>query len=184
MPVVKESPKKVVVAGGTSVAPGEGAEEKVTKPGAKEKVAVVANEELVHLLEAYDENVEKAEGSFIAMVEFIQKNQLPRAVVVASMMKARGIGFESADTQYSRMKKLLNNQEVLDELKSGAITLKVAREKTKTPQKNPASAKPEAKEQKFTTSLAAFVAAAKESGYELKAILVSVEAELKSAGIK
>jgi DNA-binding transcriptional regulator YhcF (GntR family) len=154
------------------------------KPGKAAKPEPVANEELVQLLTKYDENVEAAEASFIDFVEFIQKNQVPRPVVVASFMKARKVTFETAESQYSRMKKLLNNQEVLDELKAGKITLKVAREKTKTSQKNPASAKPEAKEQKYNNALKAFVAAAKEGGYSLKTVLMGVEAELKSAGVK
>lgn len=160
------------------------------KPGVKVKVKAgakaeaAANEELVSLFEGYDEGVKQAETLFVALVEFIQDNQVDRATVVASMMKARGINYESAQSQYSRMRKILNDEEVLEDLKSGKITLKVAREKTKTAQKNPKSAKPEAKEAKYTNTLKAFVASAKESGYSRAEILVGVTAELKSAGIK
>lgn len=160
------------------------------KPGTKTKVKVgsqaeaAPNVELVALFEAYDENVKAAEKKFIELVEFIQENDLDRATVIASMMIARGINFESAQSQYSRMKKMYNNPEVLEELKSGKISLKVAREKTKKAQTNPASAKPEAKEQKFSSTLKAFVAACKESGFSRKEIMVTFEAELKAAQIK
>lgn len=184
MPVVKNAPET----GSAAAAPGPEAstegEQPKAKPGAKAKAEATANEELVGLLVKYDENVAKAESMFIDFVEFIQKNQLPRPVIVASIMKARGVTFETANTQYSRMKRLLNNQEVLDELKSGKITLKVAREKTTTKQANPKSAKPEAKEARYQKALKDFAAAAKEGGYTLKAIMMGVEAELKSAGIK
>lgn len=162
------------------------------KPGAKVKAKTgaaaaeeaTANEELVGLFESYDEKVAEAESIFVELVELIQEKQLDRATVVASMMQARGINYESAQSQYSRMKKIFNNEEVLQELKDGKITLKVARERTKDTQKNPKSSKPEAKEQKYTSTLKAFVAAAKESGLARREIMVGVEAELKSAGIK
>ncbi len=163
-------------------------ESSAAKPGAKvkagEKAEAAANEELVALFEQYDEATRKTESYFIELVEFIQDKQLDRATVVASMMKARGIDYGTANTQYSRMKKLLNNEEVLEELKSGQITMKIAREKTKKTQENPKSAKPEAKEQRFTNTLKAFVAAAKESGFSRKEIMLSVEASLKDAGIR
>lgn len=169
---------------GTGAAPGVDETQspgEVTKGG---KPEAKPNEELVGLFVDYDENVEKAESSFIKMVEFIQTNEVDRATVVLSMMKARKCTYETAQSQYSRMKKILNNEEVLNDLKNGNITLKVAREKTAAKQKNPTSAKPEAKEARFTNTLKAFVAAAKESGFSLKEVMVSVEAELKSAQIK
>lgn len=168
----------------------ESAEAPKAKPGTKvktkggPKVEPVANAELVALFEKYDEGVRQAESYFIELVEFIQDNQMDRATVVASMMIARGINYDTAQTQYSRMKKIYNNEEVLQELKDGKISLKVAREKTKKTQANPKEAKPEAKEQRYNSTLKSFVAAAKESGFSRREIMVSVEAELKSAQIK
>lgn len=151
---------------------------------AKAKPEPVANVQLVKIFEKYDESLTTTEGYFIELIEFITKNEVDRATVVISMMKARDITYESAQSQYSRLKGYLNNEEVLKGLKDGTMTLKVAREKTKKTQVNPASAKPEAKEQKFNSTLKAFSAAAKESGHALKEIMVTCEAELKSAGIK
>lgn len=174
--------------GGVAPEEDEDTEAPVAKPGTKVKVKAnvkaVANEELVALFESFDEGVREAEKKLVELCEFINEQQLDKATVVASMMQARGIDYSTALTQYSRMKKMFNNEEVFEELKSGKISLKVAREKTKGSQKNPKSAKPEAKEQRFTTTMKAFVAAAKESGFARKEIMVSVEAELRSAGIK
>lgn len=180
-----ETVEKLKKAGGASVAVEEEETETETeKPKTKVKVAAEANEELVGIMETYDENVAAAEKSFVEMIEYIQENQLDRATVIASMMKARGLTFEAAQVQYSKMKKIFNNEEVLADLKAGKITLKVAREKTTKKQANPTSAKPEAKEQKFTKTMKAFVVAAKESGFTFDEIMTSVKAELKSNGIK
>ena len=173
--------------GSTSEAPAPESDEDETptpKTKTKEKVEPTANETLVGLIETYDESVEVAEKSFIEMVEHIQDKQLDRATVIASMMRARGIAFEAAQTQYSKMKKIFNNEEVLAELKAGKITLKVAHQKTTKKQANPAAAKPEAKEANFTNKLKSFVLAAKESGFSRAEILVTVTAELKAAEIK
>lgn len=163
---------------------GEEAAAPAAKTGAKVKVEAKADEELVALFEGYDENVAAAEKSFIELLEHIQEKQLDRATVVASIMKARGCNFETAQQHYARMKKIYNNEEVLADLKAGKITMKVAREKVTNKQKHPKSAKPEQKEAKFTNTLKNFVAAAKESGFSRAEIMVTVEAELKSASIK
>jgi hypothetical protein len=172
-------------AGGTSAAPApSGAPAPAEKAGAKPKVEAAPNEELVGLFQKYDESVEKAESYFIDLVALIQAKQLDRATVVVSMMRARKITFETAQSQYSRMKKIFNNEEVLKELKEGKISLKVARERTTDKQANPKSAAPANKEQKYNAALKAFVAAAKEGGFALREIILGVEAELKGAGIK
>lgn len=168
----------------------EDEEEAVAKPGAKAKAKASTaenakpNEELVALFEGYDEHVAKAEAKFVELVELIHEKQLDRNTVVASMMVARGINYESAQSQYSRYKKIFNNEEVLQELKEGKITMRIARERTKEKQKNPKSSKPEAKEARYTNTLKHFVAAAKESGLGRREIMIGVEAELRSAGIK
>lgn len=162
----------------------EGTAQPGAKPKATSKEDAKPNEELVGMFESYDEHVAKAEAAFVELVEFIQEKQLDRNTVVISMMIARSINYETAQTQYSKMKKIFNNEEVLEDLKAGKITMKIARERTKTEQKNPKSAKPEAKEARYTNTLKAFVAAAKESGLARREILIGVEAELKAAQIK
>jgi hypothetical protein len=169
----------------TAVSPApEGAKPK-TAPGVKPvKPKPEPNLQLVALFTEYSEHVEKAELMFIKFAKFVNENQLDRATVVVSIQKARGCTYETADQQYSRMKKLLNDEETLKALEAGEITLRVARERTKTAQKNPKSSKPEAKEARYNNTLKSFVDAAKESGYTLREILLGVEAELRAAQIK
>jgi len=176
----KPAPKATVTAG---VGVAEGVEE-TEKPGAKPKTEAKPNEELVGLLTRYDEHVEEAQTYYVEFCEFVQNNQIGRAEVTASIMKARGVTFETASSQYSRMKGILSDKKVLQDLKDGKITLKVARERTTKKQVNPKSAAPEAKSERFDKALKAIIEAAKENGYSLKSLLMSVEAQAKSAGIK
>lgn len=165
--------------------PTTGTGEVVTeKPGAKPKQEAVPNEELVSLLSKYDEHVEEAQSYYVQFCRFVQKNQVGRAEVVASIMRARSCTFETASSQYSRMKNILSNEEVLKQLEDGQITLKVAREKTTKKQENPKNAKPEAVEERFNKAQAALVSAVKEKGYDLRSALMSYEAALKTAGVK
>lgn len=188
--VLKKGPGRGAPSAAVEEDEDENEETAGAKPGAKAKAKVTSkedakpNEELVGLFESYDEAVAKAESVFVELVELIQDKQLDRNTVVVSMMQARGINYETAQTQYSRMKKIFNNEEVLEELKAGKITMKIARERTKETQKNPKSSKPAAKEARYTNTLKAFIAAAKESGLARREILVGVEAELKAAQIK
>lgn len=185
MAIKKSDHKPAASSPSSAPAPDENASpETHTKAAPGAKVEAAPNAALVAVFEKYDASVAQAEQNFIELVEMIQEQQLDRATVVASMMKARGITYESAQGQYSKMKKIFNNEEVLADLKEGKITLKVARERTTTKQTNPKAAKPEAKEQRYNSTLKSFVAAAKESGFTRSEIMLGVEAELKSAGIK
>ena len=150
----------------------------------KVKVEATVNSTLVTYFQTYYENVAKSESSLITLAEYVQKNSLDRATVVISLMKARNITYETAAQQYSKLKRILNNEEVLKGLKDGKLTMKEAQSAVTTKQKNPASASQESKEAKYNNTLKAFATAAKETGHNLKEIMVGVEAELKSAGIK
>lgn len=154
---------------------------KVVKPEAK------VNEVLLECIKQYDTHVAEAETYYIEMIEIIQKNQISRGDVVVTLMKARGISFETAQTQYSRMKGIFNNKEVLEKLKNGEITLKVARENTTKKQTHPAKGKlevdPAKKEERFQKAVQGLVASAKECGFDAKSVITSLTAELKAAGI-
>lgn len=182
-PVAKPAKPAAAKAAAPNASPSEGADE-TPKPGAKPKAEAVPNEELVGILLKYDEHVEQAQTFYVEFCRFVQKNQIGRAEVVASIMRARGCTFETASSQYSRMKNILNDKQVLDDLEAGKITLKVAREKTTKAQANPKSAKPEAKQERYDKAQKALVDAVKESGYDLKSAVMSYEAALKSAGVK
>lgn len=153
---------------------------KAVKPEAKVHVG------LLECIKQYDTHVAEAETYYIEMIEIIQTEQISRADVVATMMKARGISFETAQSQYSRMKGIFSNKEVLEKLKNGEITLKVAREATTKKQANPTKDKavdPAKKEERFEKAVNSVVASAKECGFDRKSVLTSIEAALKAAGI-
>ncbi len=166
------------------------------QPDAKAKNAPEpkVHQKLLNAVQKYDEHVQEAESYYVEIIELIQTEKIPRADVVQTLMKARKITFETAQSQYSRMKGIWQDPKVLADLKSGAITLKVAREATKKSQANPAAgnattegaggASKETKEARYERSRKAHVAAVKECGFDLRSALVSFEADLKAAGIK
>ena len=152
---------------------------------------------LLSLIKNYDDSVQKAESYYIQITELIQTEKVSRADVVATLMKARGITYETAQSQYSRMKQIWQNPEVLQKLKNGEITLKIAREATKKAQAAPTAgaATPaagggsapdnkETKEARYDRARKAHVAAVKECGFDLRSALMSFEADLKAASVK
>ena len=166
---------------------------------AKGKPEAKVHQGLETLIKSYDTACEKAESYYIQIIEEIQKNKISRADVVATLMRARGITFETAQSQYSRMKGIWQNEEVLKQLKAGEISLRMAREKTTNKQaKNPNSAgttgsatggnggtkDTETKEARYDRCRKALVASAKECGFDIKSVLLSLEADLKAAGLK
>lgn len=182
----------------TATAPQAAAPES-PKPTTDPKAKTKAPEAKVHtalqeLIVQYDQHVQEAESYYVKIIEVIQRDKISRADVVQTLMKARGITFESAQSQYSRMKGIWQNEEVLKGLKDGSITLKMAREKTTKKQNSPASGKAgstssgdaskETKEARYERVRKAHVAAVKECGFDLRSALLSFEADLKGAGVK
>lgn len=169
----------------TSPAPQTDTKAKTAAPEPK------VHTKLLNAIQKYDEHVQEAESYYVEMIEIIQTEKIPRGDVVQTLMKARKITFETAQSQYSRMKGIWQDPKVLSDLKSGAITLKIAREATKKTQANPANANAggegatkETKEARYERARKAHVAAVKECGFDIRSAMVSFEADLKSAGIK
>lgn len=169
-----------------------------TDGGAKTKAQPEAkvHDELLVKMKAYDEATQKAESYYIEIIKIIQLQKISRADVVATMMRARSITFEAAQSQYSRMKGVWQNPEVLGQLERGEITLRMAREKTTkkqaaTEQKAAGTAntpgsggEKESKESRYDRVRKAHVAAVKECGFDKKSAMLSFEADLNAAGIK
>lgn len=167
--------------------------------GAKAAPQPQVHEKLLAAISSYDQHIQEAETYYVEMIELVLTEKISRADVVATLMRARKITFETAQSQYSRMKKMWENPEVLKQLKAGEITLKVAREATTKKQANAANgnatggtaegagsktASTETKEARYQRAQKALIAAVKECGFDLKSALMSFEAELKSAGVK
>lgn len=155
------------------------------KSNAKVASKVTSNPRLVAAIKASDNAMKEAQSLLVTVAEIVQAEDLTRSEVVASIMEARGVEKSTADTQYSRMKKLLNDPETLQELKDGNITLKAAREKTKGTQKAPsASKKKENAEKKFTKAVSTIVEAALESGMDKATVLNVIKTALKKGGVE
>lgn len=185
--------------GGVATAPAPGAATKESPAPAPAAGAKTAPEPKPHpkLLAAisnYDQHIQEAETYYVEMIELVLTEKINRADVVATLMKARKITFETAQSQYSRMKKMWENPEILKQLKNGEITLKVAREATTKKQAAPAGSgdgsagasnkTQETKEARYERVRKAHVAAVKECGFDLKSAMLSFEADLKAAGVK
>lgn len=155
--------------------------------GAKtaEKPPVVANAELVKALRTFDRSKDETKSYLIDVASIVQEKQLTRAEVVASMIEARGVSKATAESQYSRMKKIFTDSDTLEALRSGEIDLKTAREASVKKQENPSATKKEENlEKRYAGALTKLLEAVKEMGTDLASFLASVKASAKKAGIR
>lgn len=158
-----------------------------TKVEAKsaETVKVKVNQRLVEAIRASDGLMKEATTALVRIGEICVNEQITRAEAVESFMEAREVTKATAESQYSRMKKLWDNPEILEKLKSGEMNLKMAREATTKKQDAPNKAKQEANlEKRWSTQLAALLATAKEAGYDLNALITAIKASAKKEGIR
>ena len=182
------------VVGGPAPSPAPTAGGPAPTPAATKVVPeATPHPKLLEAIKGYDSHIREAETYYVSIIELVLENKINRADVVATLMKARGISFETAQSQYSRMKKMWENPDVLQKLKNGEITLKVAREMTKTPQAatvagaattGSSNATTETKEARYERARKAHVAAIKECGFDKKSAMLSFEADLNAAQIK
>lgn len=155
------------------------------KAGAKAESTVVANPRLVAAIKSYQVAVEQTQSYLLDVATICQEEQLTKAEVVASIVEARGVKKETAEQQYSRMRKLLTDPDELEALRSGETDLKTLREKTKKTQKNPSTKKQaENREKRFAKAVSIIVNVAKEGGMDRETILNALKSALKKAGVK
>lgn len=154
------------------------------KSKAKEAVKVVANERLVEAIRSSNEAMEEARTKLIGVATVIEEEQCTRAEVVASYMEANGVEKVTAESQASRVMKLVKDPDTLEALRSGAIDLKTARAATTKKQKNPsATKKAENAEKRYNRAITQLVESAKDMGADLQSVMLSVKAALKKAGL-
>lgn len=157
--------------------------------GAKANAAaaskVTANARLVAAIRASDDALNKARSVLVVMAEICQSEDLTRPEVVASIMEARGVEKSTAESQYSRMKKLMTDPATLAALKDGSMSLTMARAASKKAQKSPSPEKKKANaEKKFAKALSTIVETAKETGMDYVSVLKAIKSALKKAGLK
>jgi hypothetical protein len=148
---------------------------------------VTSNPRLVAAFKAYESSKLETQSYLVKVAEICQSEQLTKNEVVASMMEARGIEKSSAESQYSRMKGILTDPDLLEALRSGEIDLKTAKEKGKVrgAQKNPnAAKKKENLDKRMTKAVSQIVACAKEGGMDKASVLNQIGSALKKNGIK
>lgn len=146
---------------------------------------VTANPRLVEAIKLFEESKAQTKTYLVDLATIVQEEQLTRAEVVASLMEAKGIQKNSAESQYSRLKKLLNDPDTLEELREGEIDWKTAREKSQKTQKNPsAKKKAENLEKKFSKAVTTIVQCAKEGNMDRETVMQTVKVALKKNGIK
>jgi hypothetical protein len=153
-----------------------------TKKGTKPEVK--ADPELGALLNTYEDAQEKATSYFVEMLDYVKKKNITRAVLVKTLMEFRKVEASTAVTQASRILTMLKDEGVVDQLRAGEISLKVARAATARTRETSATGGSagtnEAKEKDFDNKLKAFAQAAKAMGYDLKSIMATVRATLQA----
>lgn len=170
---------------GTAVGPGvttgpTGPKTKVDKP------APVVNVALRTAFQNYDAAMAEAERFYVEIIEIIQGSNISKPDVIATIMDARKIAYETAANHFTKMKNIWTSPEIYQKLKNNEITLKMAQQATtkkSATKKNATSDTKETKEARYEKARKALVAAAKECGFDRKGVLLSVEADLKAAGV-
>lgn len=146
---------------------------------------VVANARLVEAIQGWERSKLEAKTYLIQMAEICQSEQLSRPEIIASLMEAKGIEKASAESQYSRMRKILEDNETLEALRSGEIDLKTARERTTKKQAKPSAKKKEENlEKRYQKWVTTGIEIVKEMGSDIQSVLHSLKVSFKKAGIK
>lgn len=154
------------------------------KAAAKAASKVTAHPRLVAAIRSSDNAMEQAKSLLVTVAEIVQQEDLTRPEVVASIMEARSVEKSTAESQYSRMKRLLTDPETLTALKEGKITLKAAREGTTKKQAAPnEKKKKENAEKKFAKAVSSLVETSKEIGMDFTSVIKAVKAALKKGGV-
>lgn len=159
------------------------------KPTAKSKEdqvsKVTSHAELVATLKSVDEAKGQLKSYLIDAATIVQEEQLSRAEVVLSIMEARDVEKSTAESQYSRMKKLFTDPDTLEQLRNGEIDWNTARSRTTTPQNNK-SAKVQKKnaEKAYAKAITTLVNSAKIQGIDLATLINTIKSAAKKGGLK
>lgn len=92
-----------------------------------QSIEAKSDPELQGIVEDYDKALREVKDKYFQMIQRVREHWLSRADVVATFMEARNLTFETAQVQYARMKKIFNNEEILQLLEQGLnleVTLK------------------------------------------------------------
>lgn len=163
-----------------SKAPGASATGTATGTKVKTKVEATVNTQLLELFKKHDAAAEKAASHLIDICEFVAKENISNASLIKTIMEARGSSEKSAASQASRVRSLLKNQDQLDKLRKGEVTVRAAiagSQKARIPTAYD-------KNKKFEDSLKVLTSAAKATGQDKASLMRAVDASFSAADIK
>jgi hypothetical protein len=157
---------------------------KSAKSTSKTVVKVQANARLVAALKKQRTAMEESKSYLVEAAEIAQNEDLTRQEVVASIMAARGIEKSSAESQYTRLKKIFTDPDALEALKNGEVDLKTAVQKTSEKREPSAKTKEKNAEKAAQTALGTLFKKAKEVGWTKRHLIRMIETGCKANGIK
>jgi len=162
---------------GTGTGTGTGTK---AKTDAKPKVVVEVHAGLLKLVKEHDAATDKVASFLVEMGELVARDSISNPVLIKTLIEARGVTPETAKSQASRLRRLLEDKDSFEALKKGEITVRAAVKGAQA--RRVPTAKSAAK--KFDSTLSAMVIAAKATGQDKKTIMATVEAALDKAAVK
>lgn len=167
--------------GGSNVATGTGAAPATdAKADTKTKPEVTVHKGLLELFKKHDGAAEKAATYLVEIGETVVKDNVSNAVLIKTIMEARGTTESSAKSQASRIRSLLKDTDSFEALRRGEVTVRAAVKTAQTRRQ----ATPVSNQKAFDNAVARLVPAAKALGQDRKTILVTLEAALEKGGVK
>jgi hypothetical protein len=98
------------------------------EPETKEEPKVIVDKGLAKLVQEWDSQDKKAGGYWIRICEYVAENDITRAQLKKALMDLRGMAEVTANNEVSKIFKMRDNPDVLEQLKDGEITQREARE--------------------------------------------------------
>lgn len=155
-----------------------------TKAKAAPKVEAKADARIVKAVKAQATAESQAGSALKTIVKLVMDDDIPRDVVIVSIMEARGCERLYAAQQASRVFSIAKNPEAAEKFIEGEITVTDAIKAASKKQANPNQAKKkENAEASLKTAVTKAVAAAKAADYELGEFIALCKAEAKKAGL-
>ncbi len=154
------------------------------KAKAEPKPEAKADARVVKAVKAQADAESKVGSALKAIVKLVIDHEIPRDVVIVSIMEARGVERVYAAQQASRIFTICKNEDNAQKFIDGEITVTDAIKAGSKKQENPNKAKAkENAEASLKTAVTKAVAAAKAADYDLGDFIALCKAEAKRGGL-
>lgn len=147
---------------------------------AKTKEEVKTHPKLLELFKKHDAAAEQAATHLVAIGELVVRDNISNAVLIKTIMEARGTKEASAKSQASRIRALLKDKDSFEALRRGEVTVRAAVKTAQTRRQ----ATPVSNQKAFDNALNTLVQRAKALGQDRKTMLITIEAALEKGGVK